>query len=178
MENKPLSAVGQQIPQPKKLVKPSGKLQSTNVGIKSILNPPKKKVSTDQFDNSTSELNQPITSEALDYAWKAFTLKFQRDKKSSLFSTLNSANHRLGSDLVITIDINNANQEEQINAIKPEFLGYLRQKLKNSQITLEYNFLDSPKASFTDNKSIFDELTKENQSLVKFRKMFGLDIDF
>lgn len=153
-------------------------MHSSNVGINSILNPPQKKENKAQLADEKIEINQPVTSEALDYAWRSFTLKLQRDKKSSLFSTLNSANHRLGSDLVITIDINNSNQEAQINAIKPEFLGYLRTKLKNNLIALEYSFLDAPKASFTDNKSVFDELSKENQSLVKFRKMFGLDIDF
>jgi len=123
-------------------------------------------------------MNQPVSYEVLNHAWKAYTLKLQREKKSSLFSTLNSANHRLSSDLIITIDINNSNQEEQINAIKPEFLGYLRKTVKNSNLSLEYNRLDATKASFTDNKSVFDELTKENQSLIKFRKMFSLDIDF
>lgn len=170
--------VGQQIPKPKKLVKPTGKLQSSNVGINSILNPPKQKEAKGATKTSSIEMNQPVDGESLDHAWKAFILKLQREKKSSLFSTLNSANHRLGSDLVITIDINNSNQEEQINAIKPEFLGYLRERLQNSKLDLEYNRIDAPKASFTDNKSVFDDLSKENQSLVKFRKMFGLDIDF
>ncbi|MFK8037084.1 MAG: hypothetical protein AB8B74_02245 [Crocinitomicaceae bacterium] len=123
-------------------------------------------------------MNQTVTPDLLDHAWKSFILKLQRDKKSSLFSTLNAANHRLSSDLVITIDINNSNQEEQINAIKPEFLGYLRDRLQNSKLNLEYNRIEMTKASFTDNKSVFDGLSKENQSLVKFRKMFGLDIDF
>lgn len=153
-------------------------MQSSNVGINSILNPPKQKETKNTAEESGSEMNQPVNTESLDHAWKSFILKLQREKKSSLFSTLNSANHRLGSDLVITIDINNGNQEEQINAIKPEFLGYLRQRLQNSKLALEYNRIDTPKASFTDNKSVFDELSKENQSLVKFRKMFGLDIDF
>ncbi len=123
-------------------------------------------------------MNQSVDAKALDHVWKAYTLKLQREKKSSLFSTLNSANHRLSSDLVITIDINNSNQEEQINAIKSDFLSYLRETLKNSNLSLEYNRLDAPKATFTDNKTVFKELTKENQSLEKFRKMFGLDIDF
>ena len=161
------------------MAKPIGKLQSSNIGIKSILNPPAQKETLHHEQHEADKnMNQPVSAEALDHAWKSYTLKLQREKKSSLFSTLNSANHRLGSDLVITIDINNSNQEEQINAIKPEFLGYLRTALKNSQISLEYNRLDAPKATFTDNKTVFNELSKENQSLIKFRKMFGLDIDF
>lgn len=32
--------------------------------------------------------------------------------------------------------------------------------------------------SIVDNKSIFEDLTKENETLSKFRKMFNLDIDF
>ncbi|MDX1350745.1 MAG: hypothetical protein R3279_10880 [Putridiphycobacter sp.] len=166
------------IPEPKKYKKPSGKLQTANVGIKSILNPPKKQVADNVAEQSVASTNTPVTAEALDHAWKSYILKLQREKKSSLYSTLNSCNHRLGSDLVITIDTNNSNQEEQIDAIKPQFLGYLRQTLKNSSLALQYNRIEAAKASFTDNKSVFDELTKENQSLVKFRKMFGLDIDF
>ncbi|MFK8045915.1 MAG: hypothetical protein AB8B72_10505 [Crocinitomicaceae bacterium] len=151
---------------------------SSNIGIKSILNPKEKKEETHESQINTISENQQVDAEALDHAWKSYCLKLQREKKSSLFSTLNSANHRLDSDLVITIDINNSNQEEQINLIKPDLLGFLRKKLNNSNIKLEYSWLDAPKASFTDSKSVFKELSNENQSLEKFRKLFGLDIDF
>ena len=57
-------------------------------------------------------------------------------------------------------------------------MNYLRTKLNNGVITLKYNMIEGKKASFTDNKSVFENLSKENQSLVKFRKMFNLDIDF
>ncbi|MFD1550550.1 hypothetical protein DNU06_16365 [Putridiphycobacter roseus] len=149
------------------------------MGINSILNPIKKTNNKEDVQASRqAEENQTFTTEELDHAWRSYVLKLQREKKSSLYSTLNAANHRLASDFSITIDLNNGNQVKEVDFIKPDFIGFLRKKLKNSNISLNYNMIEAKKASFTDNKSVFDDLSKENESLIKFRKMFNLDIDF
>ncbi len=164
---------------PKKIGKPIGEFRSANVGINSILNPVSKVNATaEEQVNHTKSENNSFSIEELDYAWKSFVLKLKREKKNSLFSTLNGANHRLGSDFTITIDLNNTNQVKEVDLIKPAFISFLRKKLRNTKINISYNMIEAKKASFTDNKSVFEDLSKENQSLIKFRKMFNLDIDF
>ncbi len=123
-------------------------------------------------------MSEQFTFEQLEHAWKTYALKVKREKKNNLFSTLNGASPKLASDYSITIDIKNSQQVTDLDKEKPELLGFLRHTLKNSAISLKYNVIEQTKASFVDNKAVFEKLTKENDSLNKFRKMFNLDIDF
>jgi len=161
--------------------KPSGSFQSSNVGIKSILAPPKPKTihASDQaLVDSENETSEMFTVEQMEYAWKEYALKVKREKKNSLFSTLNGSNPRVASDYSITIDLKNDIEAGDIDREKPELLGFLRHKLNNKKISLKYQIMESQKTGFVDNKSVFENLCKENDSLNKFRKMFNLDIEF
>ena len=148
------------------------------MGIKSILSPPKQQ-SQDVNDSVAPEKqNNEFTIDQLDYAWKEYALKVKREKKNSLFSTLNGAKPKLASDYSINITVKSTIEANDIDKEKPELIGFLRQKLGNSNLTVNYSVIESQKASFVDNKSVFEDLIKENESLNKFRKMFNLDIDF
>jgi len=112
------------------------------------------------------------------YVWKEFSLKVKREKKDSLYSILVGSEPKLGSDLVITIAIKNSIAAQEFDSHKSELLGYLRSKLKNNSISINYKISETIKTEYADSKTKFDKLVSENQSLEKLRKLFNLDIEF
>ena len=161
----------------KTVSKPTGKLQTTNLGINSILNPKINKVDTENIDTSNLP-HEPVNVDQLMHTWKAYSLKVKRDKKDSFYSTLTHSNPTLGSDLVIKIKIKNSIALIEYELEKPELLKYLRAKLKNYTLDIEHTVDESTKLEFSDSKSKFNKLLAENQSLEKFRKLFNLDIEY
>lgn len=162
----------------KKVSKPTGQLQSTNIGIKSILNP-----KTEVQDEAKKEVdlanapNEKFDGDAFLRAWKEFSLKAKRDKNNSLYSTLSNANPQLGSDLIVNITIKNSIALKEYDSHKPELIKFLRARLKNYSIDIKHTVLENAKIEFNDSKSKFIKLLNENQSLEKFRKLFNLDIE-
>jgi len=157
--------------------KPTGQLQSTNIGIKSILNP---KVDTTVENEKVDLKNAPyekVSGEAFEHAWKEYALKAQRDKNNSLSSNLKNANPQLGSDLVVNITIKNSIALKEYETQKPELVKFLRAKLRNHSIDIKHTVLENAKFEHHDSKSKFIKLLDENQSLEKFRKLFNLDIE-
>lgn len=110
--------------------------------------------------------------------WKEYALKVKREKMDSLFSIINGAAPKLGSDLKIKIEINNTIAAQEFDNNKQNFVKFLKSKLKNHKIDIVYDITESTKIEFSDSKSKFEKLVNENGSLDKFRKLFNLDIEF
>lgn len=156
---------------------PSGMLSTTNIGIKSTLNPRKKSGGPDHQEVDAS-LKEAYTQEQLDHVWKEFALQRKREKKDSLYTTLTNCSRKLSSDHVIHLDITNSIQKTELEECKGELVRFLRSKLQNAQINVEFTLIEQATAKVMDSKSTFDKLSKENSSLNKFRKLFNLDIEF
>jgi hypothetical protein len=160
----------------KKVSAPSGKLNSTIIGIKSTLNPrEKKKLESEEV---SAEMNESYTIEQLQHFWKEYALGVKREKKDSLFATLIKSEFTVNSNHLIKIKIQNSVQSQEIDLEKGNLVRFLRNKLQNSNINLEYEMDASETAQILDSKSKFDKLAEENSSLNKFRKLFNLDIEF
>ena len=156
---------------------PTGALSTTNIGIKSTLNPPKKKNGNNQLEVDSS-LNEAYTQEQLDHVWKEFALQRKREKKDSLYTTLTNCPRKLSSNHLINLDISNSIQKTELEECKGELVRFLRSKLQNAQINVAFSMVEQSVAKLMDSKSTFDQLSKENSSLNKFRKLFNLDIEF
>ncbi|MCB9224009.1 MAG: hypothetical protein R2780_06595 [Crocinitomicaceae bacterium] len=160
----------------KKIAEPTGKLNSTIIGIKSTLNPTVKKHGL--VEDVSSDLNENYKIEDLEYAWKEYALGVKREKKDSLFSTLTTSEFKVSSDHIITLKLKNSIQSTEIEEEKINLVRFLRSKLQNSNIQLNYEMEESQAIKVMDSKSTFDKLAEENQALHKFRKLFNLDIEF
>lgn len=105
-------------------------------------------------------------------------MQIKREKKESLYSTLTADTPQLKSDLSVLLHIKNSVEANELNKVKPELVAFLRQKLNNYSIRFEFILKETEQVEFKDSKSKFEELTKENSSLEKLRKLFNLDIEF
>jgi hypothetical protein len=162
----------------KKLTQPGLKIVTKNVGIKSILDPPKNA----QMENEKAllpDLAENFTHAELMAIWKNYAMNLQREKKTSLATTLMSSEPIVSSDFQITLEIANSSQASDLELEKSTLLGYLRSQLRNYQIGFTYKVSEKKQSmSVSDTKATFDKLAEDNPSLHKFRKLFNLDIDF
>lgn len=162
----------------KKLAQPGLKIVTKNVGIKSILDPPKNQ-QTENADALLPDLAENFTHAELMAVWKSYALNLQREKKNNLFSTLMGSEPIVSSDYQITLDIANSSQAKDLEVEKSTLLSHLRSQLKNYKIGFNYRISEKKQAiSTADTKATFDKLAEDNPSLNKFRKLFNLDIDF
>jgi len=161
----------------KTVSQPVGKLSSSNLGIKAMLDPKKENEEEEELENLI-KLNEKYTFEELEYAWKHYALGVKREKKDSLFATLMKSDLTVDSQHVIKLVIQNSIQAAELDKEKADLLQFLRMKLKNTAINLTYTITEKKDVKVLTSKSTFDKLAKENESLHKFRKLFNLDIDY
>ncbi|MEX1001118.1 MAG: hypothetical protein WDZ35_03305 [Crocinitomicaceae bacterium] len=161
----------------KKVSQPSGKLSTTNIGIKATLNPPEEK-KRDAEASILEEQNEEYTVEQLQRCWKEYALGVKRERKNSLFATLMKCDLHVDSNHLITLKIKNSIQRTELDEEKGSLVRFLRVKLKNSHINLEYEIDETEKTFVLDSKSKFNKLAEENASLHKLQKLFNLDIEF
>lgn len=154
-----------------------GKLSSSNLGIKSLLDPKKENTEKEELEHLAT-LNEKYSFEELEYAWKHYALGIKRKKKDSLFATLMKSEFTVDSQHVIKLIIQNSIQAVELDKEKAELLQFLRIKLKNSAINMIYTITEKKDVKVLTSKSTFDKLAKENESLHKFRKLFNLDVDY
>jgi hypothetical protein len=165
-----------QVVERKKVSLPGLKISTNNLGINSILNPPKKQ--SDTLEATLPDLAENFTHAELMAVWNSYALDLKRERKDKLAATLTGASPILTSDYQITLEISNSAQAIDLEKEKVNLLGHLRSTLKNYQISFNYKVSTVQKFSNTDTKSTFEKLAEENPSLHKFRKLFNLDIDF
>lgn len=161
----------------KKVSLPGLKIATNNLGIKSILDPPKNK-QVENADALLPDLAENFTHTELMKVWDNYVLDLKREKKDKLHATLTGSKPILTSDYQISLEISNSAQAIDLEREKVNLLAHLRSSLKNYQITFNYKISEAKKFSNTDTKSTFEKLAEENPSLHKFRKLFNLDIDF
>lgn len=153
------------------------KLSSTNLGIESILNPKVSK-SGDTETSVLEEKNEKYSQDQFNHAWKEFALGLKREKKDSLFTTLMNCEKNVDSQHSVNMLIHNTIQETELDLIKGDLVRFLRERLQNTKIDLNYTITEQKKVTVMDSKGTFDKLAEENSSLNKFRKLFNLDIEF
>ena len=161
----------------KKITQPVGRFNSNSIGINSTLNPTVRK-NKGGVQEQLQERSEEYTIEQFEHAWKEFALKIKREKKDSLYATLMSTEKNVGSDHMVTLEIQNSIQQTELDEYKGEIVRALRLKLNNTNINLSYNITEKKSVQVMDSKATFDKLAEENSSLNKFRKLFNLDIEF
>lgn len=160
-----------------KYAKPTGILKTSNLGIKSVMNPGKgKEIEIEEHFNPKHKEN--FTFEALKKSWHEYALKVKREERDLLFSVLVNANITLSSDYKIKMEIVNTVQETEMEREKIELLAHLRANLRNDFISFETTMLAQERVTVLDSKGTFDKLAEENAALHKFRKLFNLDIEY
>lgn len=167
----------QEAPVQKKYTRPTGKLNTANSGIKSILHPVVEE-SGEETSIGQPKVKENFSFEDLERTWKEYAYAVKREERDLFYSILINSKLHLSSDYKITVEIVNTVQSTELEREKSELVAFLRSRLKNDFITFDMKMTKSEKVAVLDSKSTFDKLAEENQALNKFRKLFNLDIEY
>ena len=165
--------------EPKVLSKPTGQLNTSNVSIERIMNPPKKE--TEELEEDYS--NRPRTPFGIDelkMAWKRYAFKI-KPTNMSLYTAMTRRDPKLLEDYRIHMELDNDTLKERLEREKADLLVYLRGELKNWGIQLTYNEVEqgsSSQAALYSGMDKFKKMSEKNPNLNTLQKLFNLDIDF
>ncbi|MFH1003941.1 MAG: DNA polymerase III subunit gamma/tau [Bacteroidota bacterium] len=130
-------------------------------------------------DQRPKNQNSHFSEDELKKKWIDFAQQIKTKNKLNLFSTLTSYLPVLTENFVIDFTVQNQVQEDEINSIKADLLGFLRNQLSNYQIQL--NILvkknETAKRPYTAQEK-FDYLAEKNPTINNLRQQFNLEIDF
>lgn len=161
----------------KKFTAPTGILTTSNLGIKSILDPPKNKLADNQ-DALLPDLAESFGIERLKQVWAEYANQIKAQKKDNLYTTLTNSELTMTPDYKIQLEISNSAAVFELEREKSGLLSYLRSNLKNYQLTFNHKVSVNESASPLNSRATFEKLTEENPALLKLQKMFNLDIDY
>lgn len=93
-------------------------------------------------------------------------------------TTLNTANISFVNN-VITLQIHNESQREQLQNIKQHFLDEIRKTLQNNLVQLEIELLEhsAPSKAYKP-MDIFREMAEKNPAILELKKQFDLEVDY
>lgn len=157
----------------------TGRARKSVFSIKGKLTPEKTEENKDSASEDTSQLpREPFSDPQLRVAITQFAEQMKEDGRVSVFTTLTRRKPVLEST-TITLELDNAVQLEYLNDIREDLLLHLRSSLKNYDVQLETNIIESPDEpeAYTPVEQ-FKKMAEKNPSLLELKKRLDLDIDY
>lgn len=122
--------------------------------------------------------DKPFDSDDLRAIWTAFAkIRQQQNDSATEQLVLNRALTLNGTTIHITLD--NTLQVGYLTEVKPDLLGYLRDKLQNSQIQLEHTVTQQEvKKMIYSSQDKYNFMANKNPALHELRKVLNLEVDY
>jgi DNA polymerase-3 subunit gamma/tau len=130
--------------------------------------------------NESKEFQEDAPPKSLNEVWKEYTEIILASKKVALHATLTIHPIRLeGKNIILPVD--NSAQAESLIEEKIELMNYIRNQLKDYELTFETVIL-KPNLSnevkpYTD-KEKFEKMASQNPTLLKFQESFGFEFEY
>ena len=121
---------------------------------------------------------QPFDLDDLQAAWQAFAKhRHQQTDSATEQLVLNRALTLDGTNIHITLD--NTLQVGYLTELKPELMGYLRDKLQNSKVQLDHTVTQQEvKKMIYSSQDKYNFMADKNPALHELRKVLNLDVDY
>lgn len=141
--------------------------------------------STSEEDNSDSEpeparlLNEPVTAEKLIVTWQNYISQVDNKKNISLYTALSASLPQLSENNAITHVVENQILLEAINEVRSEFLGFLKETLRNSYLTLSIKIQpkEETKVKAWTPQEKYSRMMEINPVLNELRIAFDADVE-
>jgi DNA polymerase III subunit gamma/tau len=122
--------------------------------------------------------NKPFTLESLIQVWHDF--RIDREHSGGTMTeqvVLNKDIQLNGTTIAIALD--NQFQESVLGELKPVLLGFLRQRLQNTNISIEATVVvTEQKVNLYNPQAKFSAMVEKNPALLNLQQMLGLEVDF
>lgn len=174
---KPKPAI--QKPEPKVLSAPSGKLSSSSLSIKKLMNPETSGGMKSNIDTSNMPMND-FTIDDLKMAWRRFAFEMKEKGKQTFYSALMKRDPIVIEGNSYRLEVDNQTQIDYISPILSELVEFLRINLKNFCVDVRMELTSNPdeEVKFLNGKDKFNALARKNPNLHSLKSTFNLDIEF
>jgi len=127
------------------------------------------------YARQTREADHNFTQEQLIEVWPEFSEKYS--SQVHLYNTL-SVKPELLDHFNIRITVENSVQQDQLRMLKPEIIGFLIDRLKNTKIDVVIELVQTSNEGklFTDEQKL-QAMINKNPSLQKMKAIFNLDFN-
>jgi len=125
-------------------------------------------------------LAEEFTLQQLEVAWAAYADRLEKEGRYALRAAMVKRKPTLSSPVQIHFLVDNASVEKDLNEIKMELLGMIREKLSNYQVTLITEIQrmdDKTDVPYTPSEK-FKKLAEKNPLLLDLKKDWDLEIEY
>lgn len=164
-------------PQSKEIQSPTGKLRSSSLSIKKLMNPETEEISHQDLDNLPHE---HYSMDDIKMAWHSYAFNAKENGKETFYSALKRRDPKLKEANHYVLEVDNQVQIDYIRPLLGDFMGYVRKRVKNYSVMISLELSDNPEEEITHltGKDKFKKMAQKNPYLHSFKKVFNLDIDF
>lgn len=157
------------------------RFQTASVSISAGLNESEEDTETGESTDSTAQIQnrpqEPFDQPKLMKAWNAYARQIKKAGRESFYSTLTLSDPEIRSENQLKLTIKNSAQELELNKEKGDMLDFLREKLNNYYVEIDFEIevSDQPTALYTNSQK-FEAMVKKNPNLGKLTGNLNLDI--
>ena len=176
---KPEYAKVNQKVEPKVMKAPSGKLSTSHLSIKKMME--KKE---DEKDGGTIDLrNMPRNDfdfDDLKMLWRRFAFMMKDEGKLTTYNALIKRDPKLKKDQIYTLEVDSQSQIDYIQSHFTDLVSFIRKGLKNYEMSIELEVTKNQEeeVKFQTGKDRFTALARKNPNLHSLKNTFNLDIEF
>ncbi|NNM16904.1 MAG: DNA polymerase III subunit gamma/tau, partial [Bacteroidia bacterium] len=180
-QTKPVEVVAKPAAKPKPVEPKISNPVSRTVSISQRLNKTGevKKKDSEEIDPYAGYPETDFNEEQLKLVIDAFAnVQFETGRKN-LHTSLTTHPAKLNEKFAVEVMVNNKVQVQELNDVKTDLLGFMKEKLNNGAIKLNISVAPIEKVehrAYTDTDK-FKKMAEKNPSLHTFRKTFDLDFD-
>lgn len=166
-------------PAPKVMTAPSGKLSSSTLSIKQMMEKKVEENEANGVDLSNMPRN-PFSIDDLKMFWRRFAFQMKDEGKDTFYNALIKRDPKATSDVSFDLEVDNQVQIDYIRPHLTELLSFLRKELKNYDINVDLKVTSTPESEvkFQTGKDKFASLARKNPYLHTLKTTFNLDIEY
>ena len=165
--------------EPKVLMVPSGQLNTSNISIKKSMEPSNNTLLKEELSNQISQ-SERFSVDQVKMSWRRYAHEVKAKGLGTFYNAMIKRDPKIKDEVCFTMEVDNQVQIDYITPHVPDLIQFLRQELKNYQITVDF-FLTEDKDSemkFLSGKDRFASMAKNNPNLHSFKTIFNLEIEF
>ena len=158
---------------------PTGKLGSSTLSIKKLMNP-----ENGEAGGATLDIeNMPMNDYSFDdfkMAWRRFAFEMKSGGKPTFYNALIKRDPVVKSSELYILEVDNQVQIDYIFPILSDLVNYIRSSVKNYAFNIKMEITNSPEeeVKFLTGKDKFASLARKNPNLHSLKNTFNLDIEF
>jgi len=164
---------------PRVMSAPSGKLNSSSLSIKQMMEKKEEENSAGGIDLSNMP-REPFSIDDLKMLWRRFAFQMKEEGRDTFYNALIKRDPKATSDISYDLEVDNEVQVDYIRPYLSDLLGFLRRELKNYDLNVDLKMTTTPdtEVKFQTGKDKFTSLAKKNPYLHTLKSTFNLDIEY